>query len=57
VLRHIFASVALSGGVPITDVSKWLGHKDINVTFGIYGHLVPASWERARGVLDDEWKG
>jgi integrase len=56
VLRHIFASVCLAGGVPITDVSKWLGHKDINVTFGIYGHLVPASWERARGVLDAEWE-
>jgi integrase len=55
VLRHIFASVALAGGIPITDVSKWLGHRDINVTFGIYGHLVPASWERARGVLDAEW--
>jgi integrase len=55
VLRHTFASVALAGGVPITDVSKWLGHRDINVTFSIYGHLVPASWERARGVLDDEW--
>ena len=56
-LRHTFASVALAGGVPITDVSKWLGHRDINVTFSIYGHLVPASWERARGVLDAEWTG
>lgn len=56
-LRHIFASVALAGGIPITDVSKWLGHRDINVTFAIYGHLVPASWDRARGVLDAEWNG
>jgi|SRR5579859_874230 len=55
VLRHIFASVCLANGIPITDVSKWLGHKDINVTFGIYGHLVPASWDRARSVLDAEW--
>lgn len=55
-LRHIFASVCLAGGIPITDVSKWLGHQNIQVTFGIYGHLAPASWERARGVLDEEWK-
>lgn len=55
-LRHIFASVCLAGGIPITDVSKWLGHRSIEVTYQIYGHLVPASWDRARGVLDEEWK-
>jgi integrase len=55
-LRHIFASIALAGGVPITDVSKWLGHRSIQVTFGIYGHLVPESWDRARVVLDREWE-
>lgn len=54
-LRHIFASVCLAGGIPITEVSQWLGHRSIQVTYGIYGHLVPASWERARGVLDEEW--
>lgn len=54
-LRHIFASSCLAGGIPITDVSKWLGHTNIQVTYGIYGHLVPASWEHARQVLDDEW--
>jgi integrase len=58
-LRHIFASVALSNGVPITDVSKWLGHRNINTTYSIYGHLVPSSWDTAREVLDreyNEWK-
>lgn len=55
-LRHIFASVALAGSVPITDVSQWLGHRDINVTYAIYGHLVPSSWESARRALDDEYE-
>jgi integrase len=55
-LRHIFASVCLASGIPITDVSKWLGHRNIQTTFGIYGHLVPASWDRARGALDAEWE-
>lgn len=59
-LRHIFASVSLSNRVPITDVSAWLGHRDINMTYAIYGHLVPSSWATARDVLDQEfvtWKG
>ena len=43
-------------GVPITEVSRWLGHKSIEVTHQIYGHLVPASWERARAVLDDAYR-
>jgi integrase len=55
-LRHIFASVALSNNVPITDVSKWLGHRNINMTYRIYGHLVPSSWDRARAVLDKEFE-
>jgi integrase len=55
-LRHVFASVALSNGIPITDVSKWLGHQNINTTYSIYGHLVPSSWDKARAVLDAEHK-
>jgi integrase len=52
-LRHCYASTALACGIPITEVSRWLGHKSIEVTHQIYGHLVPASWDRARTVLDD----
>jgi integrase len=52
-LRHLYASTALAEGIPITEVSRWLGHKSIEVTHQIYGHLVPASWDRARNVLDD----
>jgi integrase len=51
-LRHMYASKLLTNGVPITDVSKWLGHRDINVTHQIYSHLVPESWDRAREVLE-----
>lgn len=54
-LRHIYASNLLAGGVPITDVSKYLGHQSIQVTYGTYGHLVPGSSDRARAVLDEEW--
>ena len=47
-LRHFYASTALAEGIPITEVSRWLGHKSIEVTHQIYGHLVPSSFDRAR---------
>jgi integrase len=43
----------LAHGIPITEVSRWLGHKSIEVTHQIYGHLVPSFRDRARTVLDD----
>jgi integrase len=51
-LRHLYASTALAEGIPITEVSRWLGHKSIEVTHQIYGHLVPSSFDRARAALD-----
>ena len=54
-LRHAFASAMLSKGVPITDVAHWLGHRDVRVTFRIYGHLVPSAAARAITVLDEEY--
>jgi integrase len=51
-LRHFYASTALAEGLPITEVSRWLGHKSIEVTHQIYGHLVPSSFDRARTSLD-----
>ncbi|HEY2577890.1 MAG TPA: site-specific integrase [Streptosporangiaceae bacterium] len=54
-LRHAFASVMLARGVPITDVAKWLGHRDINETYRTYGHLVPNAADRAVAALDAEY--
>jgi integrase len=51
-LRHLYASTALAEGIPITEVSRWLGHKSIEVTHQIYGHLMPSSFDRARAALD-----
>ena len=45
-------STSLAEGIPITEVSRWLGHKSIEVTHQIYGHLVPSSFDRARTALD-----
>ncbi|MER7637210.1 tyrosine-type recombinase/integrase [Streptomyces sp. NPDC126522] len=50
-LRHLLASTALANGVPIREVSRWLGHKSIKTTVDIYGHLVPEAWGRCRDVM------
>jgi integrase len=55
-LRHFYASTALAEGIPITEVSRWLGHKSIEVTHQIYGHLVPSSFDRARTALDTAYQ-
>ncbi len=54
-LRHAFASTLLSRGVPITDVARWLGHKDIRETFNTYSHFMPEAEDRAVTVLDAEY--
>jgi hypothetical protein len=38
--------------VPISEVSRWLGHKSITTTVDIYGHLVPEASGRARDAVD-----
>jgi integrase len=54
-LRHTHASVLLAAGVPITNVSKRLGHRDAYTTAKIYAHALPdsdqdvaAKWESLR---------
>ncbi|GAB2325329.1 tyrosine-type recombinase/integrase [Streptomyces variabilis] len=52
-LRHFFASNCLARGIPITDVAEWMGHRNINMTFKIYRHLMPASIGRAAKLLNE----
>ena len=54
-LRHAFASVLLSRGVPITDVARWMGHKDIRETYLTYSHFMPEAEDRGVAVLDAEY--
>ncbi|HZF87621.1 hypothetical protein [Streptomyces sp.] len=49
-MRHFFASTALANGVPIHEVSRWLGHRSVKTTVDIYRHLLPGAWERCRGL-------
>ena len=49
--------VRLAEGVPISEVSRWLGHKSITTTVNLYGHLVPEASGRARDALDRAFAG
>jgi integrase len=50
-LRHRWASVMLGRGVDITHVSRWLGHRQIQTTYRIYGHMVPRVAQEARAEM------
>jgi len=54
-LRHAFASAMLARGVQITELAHSLGHRDINVTHQVYGHLLPSAAKRAVAALDAEF--
>lgn len=40
-MRHTFATMALSSGVPVTVVSETLGHASTAMTLDIYAHVLP----------------
>lgn len=40
-LRHYYASALLHAGVPVTEVSRRLGHADPAITLRIYSHALP----------------
>ncbi|MGK5501140.1 tyrosine-type recombinase/integrase [Streptomyces sp. URMC 125] len=50
-LRHKWATVTLGSGVPLHEVSRWMGHASIRVTADRYGHLTADGSERCRQVL------
>ena len=54
-LRHAYASAMLARGVQITELAHFLGHRDINVTHQVYGHLLPSAGKRAAAALDAEF--
>lgn len=50
-LRHSFGSIALAGGMPITLVSRLLGHSSPAVTMRVYAHLIRELEEEASDRL------
>jgi integrase len=46
-LRHTSATLLLQAGVPVHVVQERLGHKRIEVTLGIYAHVLPSMQQDA----------
>lgn len=45
-LRHTHATLLLSAGIPIIEVSRRLGHARVSHTLDLYGHAIPSYDER-----------
>ncbi|WP_187645322.1 tyrosine-type recombinase/integrase [Streptomyces sp. TRM49041] len=51
-LRRKWTSAALTNGVSVHEVSRWLGHRSIKVTVDRYDHLTQDGRERCRQVVE-----
>jgi integrase len=50
--RHTFASLLIDAGVNAKALQTFMGHSTIQMTFDLYGHLMPGSREQARELVD-----
>lgn len=51
-LRHTAASVLIEAGIPIPDVSRLLGHANVQITTAIYTHSVAESLRPAADLME-----
>jgi integrase len=52
-LRHTYAAMMLSDGVPIHVVSRRLGHASIKITVDTYGHIMPHVQDQSVNIFRD----
>lgn len=50
-LRHYFGSSLISGGVPVTAVSRWLGHSSPEITWRVYSYLMASDEDTGRAAM------
>ena len=50
--RHSHATFLLSNNIPITVISKRLGHNDTQMTLNIYSHLIPEDEDKAIKLIN-----
>ena len=51
--RHTYASLAAQAGIPIADLSNYLGHASIAITMDRYRHLYPEARDQASEKLNN----
>lgn len=51
--RHSHATLLLSKGVPITVISKRLGHSNLSMTLNVYSHLILQDEDKAIDLLNN----
>jgi integrase len=55
-LRHSYASMLINSNVPITVISRLLGHTSIEMTWKVYSHLYPTTSNEAIDVINSQLK-
>lgn len=50
--RHTFASFLIASGANALAVTKIMGHETVQMTFDLYGHLMPGAEEECGRLLD-----
>lgn len=53
-LRHSHAAYLIEKGVSYMAISERLGHENVNITLGIYGHLYPDKQREIANLLEQE---
>jgi integrase len=53
-MRHAFISLLIQAGTSVAYVQKQAGHRSMDLTLNVYGHLVPGAGRDAVDQLDDE---
>jgi integrase len=56
-LRHTCASLLIAAGAHPKAIQEHLGHKDIQTTFNVYGHLLPSAQKALAAALDAAFDG
>lgn len=52
-LRHSFASLAIKNGANLKTLQTIMGHESVNITVGLYGHLLGGEQEALAAGLDE----
>lgn len=56
-LRHTCAAMLIAAGAHPKAIQDHLGHRDIQTTFNVYGHLLPQAQQALAAALDTAYEG